>query len=113
MAHPYHHALSSVKKWGGKVEDYIAIHEWFDESKKILADFRHRALRHRAEGIFMAETVLGRTINCPPAASSRPAGGGRAAHHGGLRPHPLIRRLGPGHQARSLDGPVVAARSRS
>ena len=62
MAHPYHHALSSVKKWGGKVEDYIAIHEWFDESKKILADFRHRALRHHAEGIFMAETVFGRTI---------------------------------------------------
>ena len=33
-----------------------------DESKKILADFRHRALRHHAEGIFMAETVFGRTI---------------------------------------------------
>jgi hypothetical protein len=25
MAHPYHHALSSVKKWGGAIEDYIAI----------------------------------------------------------------------------------------
>ena len=62
MAHPYHHALSSVKKWGGAVEDYIGIHEWYDESKKILADFRHRALRHHAEGIFMAETVFGRTI---------------------------------------------------
>ena len=23
MAHPYHHALSSVKKWGGTVEDYV------------------------------------------------------------------------------------------
>ncbi len=22
MAHPYHHALSSVKKWGGTVDDY-------------------------------------------------------------------------------------------
>jgi primosomal replication protein N len=47
MAHPYHHALSSVKKYGGKVEDYLAIHEWFDESKMIVADFRYRALRHR------------------------------------------------------------------
>jgi len=28
MAHPYHHALSSVKKWGGTVEDYQAIHAW-------------------------------------------------------------------------------------
>jgi hypothetical protein len=22
MAHPYHHALSSVRTWGGAVEDY-------------------------------------------------------------------------------------------
>jgi hypothetical protein len=29
---------------------------------KIIADFRHRALRHHAEGIFMAETIFGSTI---------------------------------------------------
>ncbi len=62
MAHPYHHALSSVNKWGGNVEDYLPIHQWFDESKSITADFRHRALRHHAEGIFMAEKVFGTTI---------------------------------------------------
>lgn len=62
MAHPYHHALSSVKKWGGVVDDTLAIHNWFDGSKAILADFRHRALRHHAEGIFMAETIFGSTI---------------------------------------------------
>ena len=62
MAHPYHHALSSVRKWGGKPEDYIHIHAWFDESKQITADFRHRALRHHAEGIFMAETIFGSTM---------------------------------------------------
>jgi len=62
MAHPYHHALSSVKKWGGTAADYLPIHAWFDESKKITADFRHRALRHHAEGIFMAETVFGVTL---------------------------------------------------
>lgn len=62
MAHPYHHALSSQKKWGGTVEDYLAIHTWFDASKEIIADFRHRALRHHAEGIFMAETIFGVTI---------------------------------------------------
>jgi hypothetical protein len=62
MAHPYHHSLSSVKKWDGAVEDYVRIHDWFDESKKIIADFRHRALRHHAEGIFMAETIFGSTI---------------------------------------------------
>ncbi len=49
MAHPYHHALSSVKKWGGTVDCYMAVHTWFDQSKEITADFRHRALRHHAE----------------------------------------------------------------
>jgi hypothetical protein len=62
MAHPYHHALSSVRKWGGVPADYQPIHDWFDGSKLILADFRHRALRHHAEGIFMAETIFGTTI---------------------------------------------------
>jgi hypothetical protein len=62
MAHPYHHALSSVKKWGGSVEDYLPLQSWFDASKEITADFRHRALRHHAEGIFMAETIFGPTI---------------------------------------------------
>ena len=50
MGHPYHHALSSVRKWGGTAEDYCPLHQWFDESKIITADFRHRALRHHAEG---------------------------------------------------------------
>jgi hypothetical protein len=62
MAHPYHHALSSAKKWGGIPEDYFPIHAWFDESKQITADFRHRALRHHAEGIFMCEKLFGITI---------------------------------------------------
>lgn len=62
MAHPYHHALSSVQKWGGAVEDYIDLHSWFDASKLILADFRHRALRHHAEGIFLMETLFGKTL---------------------------------------------------
>lgn len=62
MAHPYHHSLSSMRKWGGTVADYLSIHSWFDASKQITADFRHRALRHHAEGIFMAETIFGPTI---------------------------------------------------
>lgn len=62
MSHPYHHALSSVKKWGGVPEDYQHLHDWFDESKSHLADFRHRALRHHSEGIFMLEQIFGTTI---------------------------------------------------
>jgi hypothetical protein len=30
MAHCYHHALSSVKKWGGTANDYLPLHSWFD-----------------------------------------------------------------------------------
>lgn len=63
MGHCYHHALSSVRKWGGTAEDYLPLHQWFDEpSKLIIADFRHRALRHHAEGIFMLERFFGPTI---------------------------------------------------
>ena len=33
MANPEIHSKSSVKRWGGKVEDYIAIHELIDSPK--------------------------------------------------------------------------------
>jgi hypothetical protein len=59
MAHPIKHAQSSARKFGGRAEDYLPIHNWFDESKAFFADFRHRALRHHAEGIFLAERVFG------------------------------------------------------
>lgn len=62
MSHCHYHALSSVRRWGGELQDYLPLHQWFDESKKIVADPRHRALRHHAEGIFMLETIFGVTI---------------------------------------------------
>jgi hypothetical protein len=62
MAHPYYYALSSVKKWGGTVDDYQAIHAWFDSSKAHSADFRHRAMFHHSAGIWLSETVFGSTI---------------------------------------------------
>jgi hypothetical protein len=62
MAHSYHHAVSSARTFGGRPEDYLQLHTWFDRSKEIVADFRHRALRHHAEGIFMAETLFGAVI---------------------------------------------------
>ena len=65
MSHRYYHASSSVKRWGGAVEDYQHLHDWFDQSKSIIADPRHRALRHHAEGIFQLEALFGTTItNC-------------------------------------------------
>jgi len=60
--HPYYHSLSSVRKFGGKPEDYEPIHHWFDESKEQFANFRHRALRHHAQGIYECERAFGKTI---------------------------------------------------
>lgn len=62
MAHAYHHAISSANRLGGKPKDYQPIHDWLDSSKLIVADFRHRALRHHAEGCFAAEALFGTTI---------------------------------------------------
>jgi hypothetical protein len=62
VSHPYDHAVSSARKFGGTPDDYIEIHSWFDASKAHLADWRHRALRHHTEGIFMAETIFGVTF---------------------------------------------------
>lgn len=60
--HPYQHAQSAARKWGGVPEDYLAIEHWFDATKETFADFRHRALRHHSQGIFEAERIFGVTI---------------------------------------------------
>lgn len=48
MAKPYTHAQSSARKWGGKPEDYLPIHDLLDSSKGALPDHRHRALCHNS-----------------------------------------------------------------
>lgn len=62
MGHCYHHALSSVRQFGGEPEDYLPLHNWFDESKAHHAGYAHRMLRHHAEGVFMLERFFGVTI---------------------------------------------------
>lgn len=62
MSHAIYHAQSSARRFGGHPNDYLPIHEWFDASKAFIADARHRALRHHAQGIFWCEEVFGRTI---------------------------------------------------
>lgn len=59
---PFHHAQSSAGRFGGTPEDYLALHQWFDESKAFIPDIRHRALRHHAEGIFLAERIFGAAL---------------------------------------------------
>lgn len=62
MGHAFDHAMSSVKRFGGKPEDYVKIHEWFDEPKGWCCDFRSRMVRHHAEGIHEAVKIFGIVI---------------------------------------------------
>lgn len=48
MGKPHHHAESSAKKFGGKMQDYLEIHVLLDSSKMAFADNRHRALTHNS-----------------------------------------------------------------
>ena len=59
MAHPLQHSKSSVNKWGGRIEDYIDIHNWFDETKSWVGSSYHRIFRHHSEGIFECENKFG------------------------------------------------------
>ena len=58
MAHPLIHAKSSVKKYGGKEEDYIHLHNWLDEPKGWVGNSLHRMFRHHSEGIFQLEEIF-------------------------------------------------------
>lgn len=59
---PYIHAKNSVKRYGGDIEDYMEIHNWFDSTKAAYADFGHRAILHNTFGIFLCEQLFGTTI---------------------------------------------------
>ena len=59
MGTPLLHAKSSVRKYGGSVNDYIAIHKWFDSTKSNYPKFLHRAVLHNSFGMLLAEQVFG------------------------------------------------------
>lgn len=61
----WNHAVSAARRWGGKPEDYIAIHEFIDSSKKVIADVRHRSLYHHTLGVWLCQEVFGRTLTVP------------------------------------------------
>ncbi len=56
------HARSSARKYGGKPEDYLAIHEKMDSSKSAHAEVSHRCVFHSAFGIYIIEDIFGRTL---------------------------------------------------
>ncbi len=62
MATSYIHAQASARKFGGKPEDYIKIHEFIDSSKKSFGDVRHRAMFHHTQGPWICQEVFGHYI---------------------------------------------------
>jgi hypothetical protein len=55
MANPEIHSKSSVKRWGGKIEDYIKIHELLDSPKATMNNNTSRVLTHNT---WFAYTII-------------------------------------------------------
>ena len=52
MANPLKHSESSVRLWGGSVDDYLPLHNKMDSSKKYFSYNRHRVVTHNMFFIF-------------------------------------------------------------
>lgn len=59
---PLFHARISARKFGGEPEDYIEIHNWFDQTKAHIPDSRHRLVLHNSFGIFLCEQQFGEMV---------------------------------------------------
>lgn len=63
MSKPWIHAKSSARRFGGRPEDYLEIHNLLDSSKATVADNRHRVLTHTSWFIgTILERVFGSTL---------------------------------------------------
>ena len=51
-----------MKKFGGRPEDYLSVHDFLDSSKEGYCDVRHRAILHNSFGCYLAEKVFGTNI---------------------------------------------------
>jgi len=89
----------------------MAIHSWFDASKQITADFRHRALRHHAEGIFLAETIFSPTITLSSGRVIPTRWVGEQHVVDDLGFIPSFCRLGEVYPSRTMDGPRATDRA--
>ena len=63
MANPLIHAKSSVKRWGGKVQDYLPIHELLDDPKVTMNNNTARCLTHNTWFVYrIIPLVFGHNI---------------------------------------------------
>lgn len=56
---PYDHAVASAKTFGGTWEDFIEIHNFFDQFRSSVGDPRHRMFLHNTNGVLLCEQVFG------------------------------------------------------
>jgi hypothetical protein len=59
---PFIHAQITKHKYGGKVEDYIAIHNFIDSPKIAYPNIKHRAILHNSFGCYLVEQIFGITL---------------------------------------------------
>ncbi|MDW8297019.1 MAG: hypothetical protein RMJ97_09085 [Raineya sp.] len=55
----WEHSLLSQRKFGGKPQDYEAIHSFLDSSKYFLYHVKHRLLLHHLLGVEWAVELFG------------------------------------------------------
>lgn len=63
MSSPYIHSQNSVKKFGGKWENYLPLHEFLDSSKMHEVNWQHRACLHHGLGVEIGERLFGPVID--------------------------------------------------
>jgi len=59
---PYRHAAIAAKRYGGRWEDYVEVHTFFDSSKAAYPGHGHRMFLHNPFGLECAERVFGRHL---------------------------------------------------
>src|SRR4028118_1096722 len=58
----WEHSLIGQRKFGGKPEDYLAIHRFIDSSKLFYYHIKHRLLLHNLYGVELAVELFGDTV---------------------------------------------------
>lgn len=56
---PLSHARISARKFGGRPDEYLKIHNWIDQTKAHVPDARHRLILHNSFGIYLCEQQFG------------------------------------------------------
>lgn len=65
MAHPFYHAASSARRFGGVAADYYELHTFFDQAKRCVPSNVHRLLLHNDFGIDLCEQIYGQAFHRP------------------------------------------------